>query len=135
MYSIKDMTEKFGLNASTIRYYEEIGLLENVEHKDKYHRIYTDAHVDRLSAIECFKQARLPLDEIKQFFEYEKDIKNNSGSILKMMKEQEMRTKVEMENLEAGLKHIQKKIKYYSAVDEAIKNGRIIPRWEEIIEK
>ena len=45
MYSIKDMTEKFGLNASTIRYYEEIGLLENVEHKDKYHRIYQNKNL------------------------------------------------------------------------------------------
>lgn len=54
MYSIKEISEKFGLKASTIRYYEEIGLLEDVEHKDTYHRVYTDAHIDRLSAIECY---------------------------------------------------------------------------------
>ena len=32
-----------------------------------------------------------------------------------------------------GLEHIQKKIKYYSAVDEAIKNKTEIPSWSEII--
>lgn len=133
MYTIKEMSEKFELNASTIRYYEEIGLLEDVEHKDKYHRIYTDAHVDRLAAIECFKRARLPLDDIKQFFEYEKNISSNSTKILEMMKKQEDRTQNEIENLMSGLKHIQKKIKYYSAIDEAIKSNSPLPSWEEII--
>lgn len=134
MYTIKDMTEKFGLKASTIRYYEEIGLLNDVEHKDTYHRVYNDSHIDRLSAIECFKKARLPLEDIKQFFEYEKDITANSGKIVDMMKQREESTKVEIENLVSGLQHIQKKIKYYSAVDEAIKNHTPIPSWNEIIE-
>lgn len=132
MYTIKEISEKFGLKASTIRYYEEIGLLEDVEHKDTYHRVYTDAHIDRLSAIECFKKARLSLDDIKQFFEYEKDIEANSSNIVKMMKQQEMRTQDEINTLLAGLEHVQKKIKYYSAVDNAIKQNKPIPKWEEI---
>lgn len=133
MYTIKDMTERFGLKASTLRYYEEIGLLENVEHKNKYRRVYTDAHVDRLSAIECFKKARLPLEDIKTFFEYEKDITSNSGKIVEMMKQQEARTQDEIEDLMSGLKHIQKKIKFYSCLDEAIKNNSPLPTWEQVI--
>ena len=31
-YTITDMAKQFNLPASTIRYYEKIGLLENVEH-------------------------------------------------------------------------------------------------------
>lgn len=133
MYTIKEMSERFELPASTIRYYEEIGLLENVEHKDRYHRIYTDEHVDRLNAIECFKKARLSLEDIKAFFEYEKDIQTNSGRILAMMTEQEQKTIAEMESLQLGLDHVRKKIKYYMAVDEAIRSGRKIPSWNEII--
>ena len=134
MYTIKDMTEKFGLKASTIRYYEEIGLLEQVEHTDSLRRLYNDAHVERLAAIECFKKARLPLVDIKQFFEYEKDIKSNSGNIVEMMKQQEARTKLEIEDLISGLEHVQKKLKYYSAVDEAVRANKTIPKWEDIIE-
>lgn len=135
MYTIKEISEKFGLKSSAIRYYEEIGLLENVIHKDKYHRAYTDEHIDRLSAIECFKKARLPLEDIKQFFEYEKDIASNSGKIVDMMKKQEITTKEEIETLIAGLKHVQKKIKYYSAVDDAIKSGKAAPKWADVIKE
>ena len=135
MYSIKDMSEKFNLPASAIRYYEEIGLLENVEHKNGYHRIYDESHVDRLNAIECFKKARLPLKEIKLFFEYEKDMKNNSQNIVEMMNAQKKETEKEIKNLKAGLAHLEKKIKYYSIVDEAVKSGKKIPSWQEVIGK
>lgn len=135
MYSIKDMSEKFNLPASAIRYYEEIGLLENVEHKNGYHRIYDESHVDRLNAIECFKKAKLPLKEIKLFFEYEKDMKNNSQKIVEMMNAQKKETEKEIKNLKAGLAHLEKKIKYYSIVDEAVKSGKKIPSWQEVIGK
>lgn len=135
MYSIKDMSEKFNLPASAIRYYEEIGLLENVEHKNGYHRIYDESHVDRLNAIECFKRARLPLKEIKLFFEYEKDMKNNSQKIVEMMNAQKKETEKEIKNLKAGLAHLEKKIKYYSIVDEAVKSRKKIPSWQEVIGK
>ena len=135
MYSIKDMSEKFNLPASAIRYYEEIGLLENVEHKNGYHRIYDESHVDRLNAIECFKKARLPLKEIKLFFEYENDMKNNSQKIVEMMNAQKKETEKEIKNLKAGLAHLEKKIKYYSIVDEAVKSGKKIPSWQEVIGK
>ena len=39
-YTITDLSKMFNLPASTIRYYEKIGLLENVEHKNS-HRFYT----------------------------------------------------------------------------------------------
>ena len=133
MYTIKNITEITGLKASTIRYYEEIGLLENVEHKDMYHRVYSDEHIDRLSAIECFKKAKLPLSDIKKIFEYEKNIESNSDNILNMMKQQEARTQAEIDNLMSGLIHLQKKIKFYSAVNEAIQNNNPIPKCNEVI--
>lgn len=131
-YSISDLSNMFDLPASTIRYYEKIGLLENVVHANAYRRVYDESHVDRLNAIECFKKALLPLDEIKLFFTYEKDMKANSEKILDMMKNQEVKTKESMEALQAGLEHIQKKIRYYTLVSEAVKNGTPFPNWDDM---
>jgi DNA-binding transcriptional MerR regulator len=131
-YSITELSKMFHLPASTIRYYEQIGLLENVEHVNSYRRVYNESHVDRLNAIECFKKALLPLDEIKAFFTYEKDMVANSEKILAMMKAQEEKTLKSMRDLEAGLTHLQKKIRYYSLINEAIKNDTPLPSWEEV---
>lgn len=130
-YTITDLSKKFDLPASTIRYYEQIGLLENVEH-DHSRRVYTQAHIDRLNAIECFKKAILPLEEIKAFFSYEKDMVANSDKILEMMKNQEKKTLETMQDLQAGLEHLQIKIRYYSLVNEAIKNNLPLPNWSDV---
>lgn len=131
-YSITELSKIFNLPASTIRYYEKIGLLENVEHINAYRRVYDDAHIDRLVAIECFKKALLPLDEIKRFFIYEKDIVTNSDNILNMMKAQEEATTKAMKNLDDGLKHVQKKVRYYTMVNEAVKNNTPLPSWDDV---
>jgi len=131
-YSITDLSKKFDLPASTIRYYEKIGVLENVEHANSYRRVYNDSHIDRLNAIECFKKALLPLDEIKRFFTYEKNMKANSEKILEMMKKQEVKTIESMEALQAGLDHLQKKIRFYTLVNEAVKNNTPMPSWNDV---
>lgn len=131
-YSITDLSKKFDLPASTIRYYEKIGLLENVEHANSYRRVYNDSHIDRLNAIECFKKALLPLDEIKCFFTYEKNMKANSDKILDMMKNQEVKTIESMKALQTGLDHLQKKIRFYTLVNEAVKNNTPLPSWDDV---
>ena len=131
-YTISDLSKKFGLPTSTIRYYEKIGLLENVDHENSYRRTYDDSHIDRLNAIECFKKALLPLEEIKLFFSYEKNMEENSDKILEMMKNQEVKTLESLEALEVGLAHLQKKIRFYTLVSEAIKNKTPLPTWNEV---
>ncbi len=131
-YSISDLSKKFDLPASTIRYYEKIGLLKNVDHTRSNRRVYNDSHVDRLNAIECFKKALLPLDEIRLFFTYEKNMKANSEKILEMMKKQEIKTVQSMEALQAGLDHLQKKIRFYTRVNEAVKNNTPLPSWDDV---
>ena len=131
-YTITELSKMFHLPASTIRYYEKIGLLVNVEHVNSYRRVYDESHVDRLNAIECFKKAHLPLEEIKAFFTLEKDMVANSEKILDMMKTQEEKTLEIMKDLETGLTHLQKKIRYYSLVNEAIKNNSPLPNWNDV---
>ncbi len=131
-YTITELSKMFNLPASTIRYYEKIGIIENVEHINSYRRIYNESHVERLNAIECFKKALLPLDEIKAFFTYEKDMVANSEKILDMMKNREEKALETMKDLEAGLTLLQEKIRYYSLVNEAIKNDSPLPSWNDI---
>ncbi|SDB64145.1 MerR family transcriptional regulator [Butyrivibrio sp. INlla16] len=131
-YTITELSKQFNLPASTIRYYEQIGLLENVEHINS-RRFYNDSHIARLNAIECFKKALLSLDDIRLFFSYEKDMGANSEKILEMMKSQEVRTQESLAALQTGLAHLQKKIRFYTLVSEAVKNGTPMPDWNDVV--
>lgn len=63
-YKIKDVAERSGLTAATLRYYEEIGLLPESTRTPAGYRLYDDTTLERLSFITRAKQLGCSLDEI-----------------------------------------------------------------------
>ncbi|HKY50114.1 MAG TPA: MerR family transcriptional regulator [Candidatus Limnocylindria bacterium] len=63
-YRIGELAAKVGLTERTIRYYEELGLLESVKRLDGGVRVYTDDDVRRLRYIGKLKTLGLTLQEM-----------------------------------------------------------------------
>jgi len=63
-YRIGELAAKVGLTERTIRYYEELGLLESVKRLDGGVRVYTDDDVRRLRYIGKLKMLGLTLQEM-----------------------------------------------------------------------
>ncbi len=64
VYRIKDVAERSGFSAATLRYYEEIGLLPASARTPSGYRTYDDHTLDRLAFIARAKQLGCSLDEI-----------------------------------------------------------------------
>ena len=129
-YTIRELSQLFNLPASTLRYYEEIGLLENVEHKNNQ-RIYCDRHIQRLCAIDCFKHTGLPIARMKTFFNCENNLAENIDEIIELVSEHEKNVIQQIQLLQEKLLHIQHKVRYYNGIKKAIDNQREWPKWEE----
>ena len=63
-YRIGELASKVGLTERTIRYYEELGLLESVKRLEGGVRVYTDDDVRRLRYIGKLKTLGLTLQEM-----------------------------------------------------------------------
>lgn len=63
---ISQLAERSGYRPSTLRYYEQVGLLTATERTPAGYRLYDDAAVDRLRFIDRAKQLGLPLPEIRE---------------------------------------------------------------------
>jgi DNA-binding transcriptional MerR regulator len=63
-YRIGELSSRVGLTERTIRYYEELGLLESVKRLDGGVRVYTDDDVRRLRYIRKLKTLGLSLQEM-----------------------------------------------------------------------
>jgi DNA-binding transcriptional MerR regulator len=63
-YRIGELAAKVGLTERTIRYYEELGLLESVKRLDGGVRVYTDDDVRRLKYVGKLKMLGLTLQEM-----------------------------------------------------------------------
>ncbi|WP_036488462.1 heavy metal-responsive transcriptional regulator [Myxosarcina sp. GI1] len=63
---IGKLSDRVGISAHTIRYYERLGLLEPSKRTESGYRIYGEENEERLRFIQKAKRFGLSLDEIKQ---------------------------------------------------------------------
>ncbi len=130
-YTIRQISDLFKLPASTLRYYEDLGLLTNVTHTASGARIYTKQHIDRLGGIMCFKRTGLSIAKIRQFYHYEEDLAGHAHDISQMMIDHEQDILSQIEELKNDLVHIREKVRYYTAVEDAVNKNEPIPGWHE----
>ncbi|HOZ71101.1 MAG TPA: MerR family transcriptional regulator [Spirochaetales bacterium] len=71
-YKIVELTRMFGLTARTLRYYEELGLLESEDRDATEHRRYSERNVVRLKRVQQLKDYGLTLSEIRELFDLAK---------------------------------------------------------------
>lgn len=130
-YTIKEVSEMFSLPASTLRYYEDMGILPPVERTPTNQRIYTQEHVDRLGTIGCFKGTGMSIAQLQAFFNYEADEAGHIDDILKLLESQEARVAASFAKLQKDYAHIQRKLRYYKAIKTAIENHQPRPDWDD----
>lgn len=67
--NIKAFSELTGLSAYTLRYYEKIGLLKNVQRTPSGRRVYTTKEVEWVRFIVRLKETGMPLSDILRYAE------------------------------------------------------------------
>lgn len=63
-YRIGELAARLGLTERTIRYYEEVGLLDSIRRVEGGRRVYTDDDVRRLKFIQRLKMLGLSIQEM-----------------------------------------------------------------------
>lgn len=69
MYTIKEVENKYGLPASTLRFYEKEGILPQIQRTDGGRRQYSEEELDWLQLVIALKDTGMSMDEIKRYVE------------------------------------------------------------------
>lgn len=128
-YTIRDVSQRFGLPASTLRYYEEVGLLKDIRRNGK-HRLYEDKHLGRLGAIQCFKQTGMSISQIQEFF-YHEDVTEDYEALVNLLAQQSAAIETQLQQLLENQRHITAKLAFYSAKKVARQQGLPEPCWDD----
>lgn len=73
MLTIGSISKLLDIPISTIRYYDKIGLLPNIDRNEAGIRQFSDADIEALNIIECLKSSGMQLKDIKIYMEWCKE--------------------------------------------------------------
>lgn len=130
-YTIKEVSKLLGLPSSTLRYYEEVGILTNVEKNSSGQRVYEEGHLNRLYTILCFKRTGMSISQLQTFFNFEEDKFTNIDGIISLLSEQKNQVDEQIKDLIKDIEHVQKKLIYYRGIREALEMKKTIPEWSD----
>ena len=130
-YSIGEVSKMYHMAPSTLRFYEQEGILTNVEKNEHGQRIYTQGHLNRLGTICCFKGRGMTIEQLKAFFTYEEDEETHIDEIVCLLQEQKESVKEQMEALSRDYEHVLRKLCFYGDVRSSLQNGEKRPNWNQ----
>ncbi|MGE7274176.1 MerR family transcriptional regulator [Brevibacillus panacihumi] len=91
-YTVQKLGRLAGISTRTLRYYDQIGILEPARINSSGYRIYGQAEVDKLQQIMFYRELGLPLNQIKELinsptFDENKALKEHYQQLLDRRKQ------------------------------------------------
>jgi DNA-binding transcriptional MerR regulator len=66
-FTIRNMADRCGMTAHTLRYYERVGLIQPVGRARNGHRRYTDYDAAWLNFLHCMRATNMPIREMQRY--------------------------------------------------------------------
>ncbi|NMM95452.1 MerR family transcriptional regulator [Bifidobacterium sp. DSM 109960] len=130
-YGIREVAERFGMQTSTLRYYEEQGLLTDVPRNANGQREYEERHISRLKAICCFKNAGMTIDDLRKFFVYEQNEPEHIDEILELLESRRKALDEQRRALDEAAMQVQRKLHYYGGIKQSLERNEPLPDWND----
>lgn len=116
-YSIKEAAALTGLAASTLRYYESIGVIAPISRgASSKHRAYSEDDLDQLMWIACLAATGMSVSDMRQYVANGQVGPEAAGEQIELLAAQDGRLAVEAEQLAVRQRYVRLKIDYWHAV-------------------
>lgn len=130
-YTIREVARMFNMEPSTLRYYEDVGLLTNVDRTTSGQRVYRECHINRLKSICCFKHAGMTIDDLKRFFIFEADEQHHIDDMVSLLTDRRNAIEEQRKVLDEAYAHVLRKLHFYGDIRSSIANGTSMPDWKD----
>lgn len=119
--SISEVSAKFNIPESTLRYYEKKGLLPLMERDEAGRRLFSEDQITLLEIVIYLKDTHMPISSIKQYVDWVVEGDHTTELRLEMMKNHKQAVLEEISVMTEALKGIDLKItRYKKRVQERI---------------
>ena len=117
-YTIKEAAALTGLPASTLRYYESIGVIAPVGRgESSNHRVYDEADLDQIMWVACLAATGMSVSDMRSYVANGQLGPSAAGKQIELLAAQDQRLAMELEHIALRRRYVQLKIDYWRAVE------------------
>ena len=120
--NIKEASQKTGVNATTIRYYEKEGLIPPIDRNEVGVRAIDERIIRRINFVKTMRAAGMSIEALKEYITLFDAQTNNTTQQLQLLKAQIAIMEEKRDDLQVAIDHLHWKIDHYEdhmAVAEA----------------
>jgi DNA-binding transcriptional MerR regulator len=117
-YSPGEVAEKTGFSIDTLRYYERIGLLEDIARTPGGQRAFSDADIEWLGTLRCLRDTGMPIARMRRYAELTRE-PGTEAERLRILEEHDAEVTRRIAELETQREYIRGKISWYRRTADA----------------
>ena len=117
-YSPGQVAEKTGFSLDTLRYYERIGLLDDIERTSGGQRVFTEDDISWLGILRCLRDTGMPINRMRRYAQLAREGDATLVERIDLLEEHDRSVEEQIAHLRAQQEHIRGKIHYYRTVLE-----------------
>ena len=123
-YTIKEAAALTGLPASTLRYYESIGVIAPISRgASSKHRVYDERDLDQVMWVACLAATGMSVSDMRQYVANGQLGPAAAGEQIELLAEQERRLALESRHIALRQRYVRLKIHYWQAVQAGDRDG------------
>lgn len=111
--NIKEFSEISGISAHTIRYYEKIGIFQEIMRNSSGHRAFSEKDISWAEFIHRLKETGMSLEQIKKYADLRKMGKRTASERMNLLISHANALKDKISGEKRHLRKINEKIAYY----------------------
>ena len=117
-YTIKEAAALTGLPASTLRYYESIGVIRPISRgTSSKHRVYDEDDLDQLMWVACLAATGMSVNDMRQYVANGVLGPSAAAHQVELLAAQERRLTLEAEHVALRQRYVRLKMAYWNAID------------------
>ena len=117
-YTIKEAAALTGLPASTLRYYESIGVIAPISRgASSKHRVYDEGDLDQVMWVACLAATGMSVADMRQYVANGRLGPQAATHQIELLAEQQRRLAAEAEQVALRQQYVRIKIDYWQAVE------------------
>lgn len=118
-YTIGEISKITGLSIRTLRYYEDVDVLLDIDRTEFGHRIYTEDDLSWIEILKCLRATDMPIKTIQEFVVCMKQGDDTARQRRIILEEHRTETLKQLAEVQAALARIDEKIEKYRQIENA----------------